>query len=78
MSDRSKKSLHRLAAERAPGAIGDRSGNQQRHSSAELFKKFCDCKKSGLGVERVEDSFDREQIDAAMQKRFGLVVIRFL
>ena len=73
VQDRSEKRFHRLAAEGASGEIGDRAGNQERHFLAFDLKNFRDREDRRLGIQRVEDRFDEQQVDPAFDQRRDLL-----
>ena len=64
-----------LARKRAAGQIGDRTRNHHRQADALLFERFFGGKDRRLGVERIEDRFDQDQIRAAIDQPFDLLAI---
>ena len=69
VTDRVPEGLDRLARERAPGGVGDRAGNHQRQIAAGRLEHAAHREQRRLGIERVEDGFDQQQIDAAFDQR---------
>ena len=43
-----------------------------------LLEQLVDRKQRGLGVERVKDGLDEEEVDAAVQQRHALLLVRGL
>ena len=75
MRDRVPERFRRLAGQQAAGAVGDGAGNHHRHGDAPRFELVGDGENRRLGVERVEDGFDQQRIDAAGQKPAHLLGI---
>ena len=57
-----------LAGQRAARAVGDRAGDHHRQPGAVPLEIVVDGEQRGLGVERVEDGLDQQQIDAALDQ----------
>jgi hypothetical protein len=68
MADGVIEGLGRLAREGAAAGIGDRPRNQQRPARGASFEFAFDRKDRRLGVQRVEDGFDHQQVGTAVQK----------
>ncbi len=73
MRDGIPESLDRLPGEGAPGAVGDRAGNHDRHLAPHLLEDLGDREERGLRVQRIEDRLDEQHIDAALQQRAHLL-----
>src|SRR6478672_3607141 len=56
--------LGRLARERASGSVGDRAGDDDWQSRAVTLESLVDGEERRLGIERVEDRLDQQQIGA--------------
>ena len=69
MAHRVPERLGRLARERAARGVGDRAGDDERQAHAARLEVFVDREQRGLGVERVEDGLDQQQVDAAVDQR---------
>jgi hypothetical protein len=54
-----------LARERAARRVGDRAGDEHRQAHARAAKRLLDRAQRRLGVQRVEDRLDEQQVDAA-------------
>ena len=67
--------LRRLAGEQPAGAIGDRAGDHHRHVDAACLRDLRDRVDRRLGVERVEDRLDQQQIGAAVEQSVDLLGI---
>ena len=65
----------RLAGQHAAGTVGDGAGDHHRHVDAALLADLGDGVDRGLGVERVEDRLDQQQIDAAVDQAARLLAI---
>ena len=57
--------LVRLAAQRAPRVVDDRAGHEDRPPLALGLEELLECVERGLGVERVEDGLNEEDVNAA-------------
>ena len=77
MLDRDPERLRGLAREHAPGQIGDGAGHHDRYRGAARFEQLGDGVERRLGVERVEDGLEQEQIGAAFDEALGLLAIGF-
>jgi hypothetical protein len=53
---------HRLAGEDAAGGVGDGAGDDHRQAFAGLLHQLVDGEDRGLGIERVEDRLDQEEV----------------
>jgi hypothetical protein len=51
-----------------PGGIGDGAGDHQRHAGPRLSNSLFDGEQRRLGVERVEDGLDQQQVGAAVEQ----------
>ena len=58
-----------LTRQRAAGAIGDRAGDHDRQAHAAALAVLVDREQRRLGIQRVEDGLDQEQVDAAFDQR---------
>ena len=68
--------LGHLAGERAAGGVGDGAGDDHRPAAVALLEERLDGEDRGLGVERVEDGLDQQQVGAAVDQAAGLLVVR--
>ena len=59
----------------AARAVGDGAGDHHRHVDAALVARFGDGVDRGLGVERVEDRLDQQQVGAAVEQAAHLLAI---
>ena len=66
--DRDVERVERLTRQRAAAAIGDRHRDHQRQPHAALVERLLDADQRGLGVERVEDGFEQQQVRAAVDQ----------
>ena len=66
--DGNQKRFHGLTAQDSTGKIGHRSGNNERNFFAGAFENLRDGGDRSFRVERVENCFDGEQIDAAFKQ----------
>ena len=66
VAQRVPEGLGRLAGQRAAGGVGDRSGNHHRPTPTGLLEMLLDREQRGLGVERVEDRFDQQDVRATI------------
>jgi hypothetical protein len=69
---RAHEGLDRLAREGATGGVGDGHGDHQRQLEAALVLDLVDRGQRGLGVERVEDRLDQEQVHATVDQTADL------
>ena len=67
VGDRDPEGLERLAGEGPAAAVGDRDRDHHRQAHAVLLEKLLDGEQAGLEVERVEDGFGQQQIDARLR-----------
>ena len=67
--------VDRLAGQRAAAAIGDRDRDHQRQPDALLLEDLLDGDDAGLGVERVEDRLEQQQIAAAVDQAADLLFV---
>ena len=75
MAHRVPERLHRLARERAAGEVGDGAGDPDRQLERRRRRTVEDRLDRGLGVQRVEDGLDQEEVDAALVQRPRLLAI---
>ena len=73
--DRMPERRRRLAGERAPGAVGDRAGDHQRQAQAALGEDLLAGENGGLGVQRVEDGLDQDEVGAAVDQAADLLAV---
>jgi hypothetical protein len=66
---------HGLAAQDAAGGIGHGAADDQRQALAAVGEVFLDGEQRRLGVERVEDGFHQQQVGAAFDQAFDLLVV---
>ena len=75
MADRVPEGGRRLAGQGAPGAVGDRSRNHQRQADAALGEDLLAGEDGRLGVQRVEDRFDQDEVGAAVDQAADLLAV---
>ena len=66
--DRDPEGVHRLAREGATAAIDDGHGDDERDLVAALVLEILDRRDRRLGVQRVEDRLDQQEIGAAVEQ----------
>ena len=66
----------RLPGQRAPGAIGDRARDHQRHVAPAGAQRSAVGDDRRLRVQRVEDRLDQHDVDAAGDQRLDLLLVR--
>ena len=71
--DRIPERRRRLAGEQPPRAVGDRAGDHDRHADAARLADVGDRGDRRLGVERVEDRLDQQEIGAALDQPVDLL-----
>ena len=83
--ERVPEGFRRLSGQRAAGRVGDRAGNHHWQSVATLatgfFEELFDGEQRRLGVERVEDRFDEQDVGAAIGQaanRLAVVLDQFV
>ena len=70
-----------LPRQRAPGGVGDGSGNHHRPAPAGLVEEVFDGEQRGLGVQRVEHRFNEQDVGAAFDQagdRLDVVADQFV
>ena len=73
--DRDVERVERLARQRAAAAIGDGHRDHQRQPDTALLERVFDADDGRLGVERVEDGFEQQDVRAAVdqaERLFGV------
>ncbi len=75
MAHRVPEGGRRLAGKGAPGTVGDRSRNHQRHADAAFGEDFLAGEDGRLGVQRVEDRFDQDEVGAAVDQAADLLAV---
>ena len=75
VSHRIPERRRRLPRQQAAGAVGDGAGDHHRQVDAALGAGFGNRVDRRLGVERVEDGLDQQQIGAAVDQAFDLLAI---
>ena len=65
-----------LAGQRAPGRVGDRARDDHRPAAPALLEEGLEREDRGLGVERVEDRLDEQQVGPAVDQARGLFGVR--
>ena len=68
--------LGRLARQRASRRIGDRARDDDRQPSAATIERLLDREERRLGVQRVENGFDQQQVGAAVDQSLGRLRVR--
>ncbi len=59
--------------ERAPAEVGDRAGNHHGQGLAGLLEILADGEERGLGVQRIENRLDEQDVHAALDEVFDLL-----
>ncbi len=77
VAQRMPERRRRLAGQGAPGEVGDRAGNHHRQRDARLFESFVNSEQRRLGVERVEDGFDQDQIGSTFDQTARGVLVGY-
>ncbi len=67
--------FRQLPRQQPAGFVGDGAGDHHGHVDAALFGDFGDRIQRRLGVQRVEDGFDQQQVGAAVQQTLDLFAI---
>ena len=67
--------FRQLARQQAAGFVGDGARDHHGHVDAARFGDFGDRVERRLGVQRVEDGFDQQQIGAAVEQAVDLLAI---
>ena len=75
MAHRIPERLGELARQQSPGFVGDGAGHHHGHVDAALFRDFGNGVERGLGVQRVEDGLDQQEIGAAVEQALDLLAI---
>ena len=75
MAHRMPEGGRRLARQRAAGQIGDRAGDHHRQADALLVEDFLGGEDRRLGVQRVEDRLDQDDVGAAVDQAAQLLAI---
>ena len=73
--DREVERLRRLARQRAPRAVGDGAGDDERQLHARLVERLQGGIPGGLGVQRVEHRLDQQQVHAAVDQPARLLLV---
>ena len=73
--DRIPERFRQLAGQQPAGLVGDGARDHHGHVDAARFGDFGDRIQRRLGVERVEDGFDQQQIGAAVEQAVDLLAI---
>ena len=68
MTNRIPERFRRLTGEHAARQIGDGAGHHDRDLFAARLFQFGDGVERGLGVQRVEDGLDQQDVDAAFEQ----------
>ena len=75
MADRVPESGRRLAGERASRTVGDRSRDHQRQADSALGEDLLAGEDRRLGVQRVEDRLDQNEVGAAVDQAADLLAV---
>ena len=75
VADRIPECRRRLTGQQPPRHVRDRAGDHDRHAHAARFGLVEDGVDRGLGVERVEDRLDQEEVRAAVEQAAYLLGI---
>ena len=73
--DGDPEGLERLSRERPAALIDDCEGDHRGHTPPALFEVAVDRMQRRLGVERVEDRLDQEQVHAPIEEASDLIVV---
>ncbi len=65
----------RLAGQRPAGKVGDRAGDHDRQADAFRLETLLACEDGRLGVQRIEDRLDQDDIGAAVDQTVDLLAI---
>ncbi len=77
VAQRDPERLGGLAGQRAAAGIDDGAGDPHRHvRRAAALEQLAHGEHGGLGVERVEDRLDEQQVGPAVEQRLGLFGVR--
>ena len=68
MTDRIPEGFDRLSGKKSTGAVRDRPGNHDWEAGTEFLEKLDDAKQRGLGIERVENRFEKQNVDSPIDK----------
>jgi hypothetical protein len=71
MAEAVVKRLDRLTREGAPGGVRNGARDHHRHDDAVCLEDLIDGECGGLGVERVEDGLDQDDVDLRGDERTG-------
>ena len=72
---RSQKGFQRLTGQSASCAVGNRNGKHQRNLTADCRHRFLGRINGSLGIQRVENRFDEQQIHPSLYQRLHLFLI---
>ena len=75
VTDRGVERVDHLARQRAAAEIGDRHRDEDRQAHALLLEHVLDRDDAGLGVERVEDRLEQQEIGAAVDEAARLILV---
>ena len=75
VADRIPERFGQLPRQQPAGFVGDGAGDHHRHVDAAGFGDFGNRVQRRLGVERVEDGFDQQQVGAAVEQAVDLFAI---
>ena len=75
MAHRMPEGGRRLAGKRAPRAVGDRARDHQRQANAALGERLKAGEDRRLGVERVENGLDQDEVGAAVDEAADLLAV---
>ncbi len=75
VTDRIPEGFRRLARQHAAGAVRDGAGDHHRYAQAPRVEQLLDGVDRRLGVERVEDGLQEQQVGAAVEQSARLLLI---
>ncbi len=75
MAHRIPEGFSRLAGQRAARRVRDRARYHHGQRDAGLLERPPDCKDRGLGIQRIEDRLDHQEVDAALDQRSRRLLI---
>ena len=75
MAHRIPERFRHLAGQQTPGFVGDGAGDHHRHVDAALLADLGDRIQRRLGVQRVKNGFDQQDVGAAIEQAVDLLAI---
>ena len=75
VGERQPERLHRLAVEHAARAVGDRARDEDRQPRAAGLEHLVQRHQGRLGVERIEDRLQQDEVDPAFDQGLGRLAV---